>query len=255
MGSGIVATYCVYEATRFFEESVARIYPLVDNILILLNTCPWNGTQNIDRVRDTYRRILDMEDLERKIITITQHWETQHEERNFGLDFIRSLGKKWCFIIDDDELYNRDDLSKFFSSIDPKGHGAYLFKHLIYWKTEKLVINAIQLALPAMADVNHVVFNDKRSIIVKNGKTWYTPKESYVLCHHMSYVRDDEEIFRKLRQISESTTNTDANKNYWFYHKWLNWNPDTINLHPFNPESFPKAVPVEQSLYRLKNYD
>ena len=60
-----------------------------------------------------------------------------------------------------------------------------------------------------------------------------------VICYHMSYVLTDEEVKRKLETWGHTN---DFNIYQWYENKWLNWNENSIGLHPIQPNAWFKAV-------------
>lgn len=247
------AVYCVYENSGFLAESVRRVYPLMDKILFLLNFQPWNGKGNDKLLLRTYQDILEMFDPYGKFEVVSGYWKTETEQRNYGLQRLRDRGIEWCGIIDDDELYNYTELGSQIHRMKngSKDVGVYLAPQKIYWKERKYAISNLIDAMPTFCRTDRQVnFCESRAVNVNWG-SWYTFQPDELVCHHFSYVRDDEMMKRKIGSFSHARDFTD---NRWFNEVWMKWSPEMLNLHPNNDatDSFKQAVPVEQTPYPLE---
>lgn len=248
------AVYCVYENSGFLAESVRRVYPLMDKIIFLLNFQPWNGKGNDALLLRTYQDIVEMFDPHNKMEVVSGFWKSEADQRNYGLKLLRDRGIEWCGIIDDDEMYNYLELKVQIERManGPKENGVYLAPQKIYWKERKYAISNLIAAMPTFCrtDPHQLYFCEARAINVNFG-AWYTFYPSELVCHHLSYVRDDEMMQRKIRTFSHAQDFTD---NRWYNNVWAKWTPEMLDLHPNqdNPASFKQAVPVEQTPYPLE---
>ena len=254
MSNKIAAVYCVYEDSGFLHESVRRIYGLMDKIVFLVNFKPWNGNGDSKYIQDTYSTILNIFDPDKKIEIISAYWETEADQRNFGLDHLHKNEINWCFIIDDDEMYNYEDLKKaIHEKIYKSTEVVFLSPHQIYWKTRNFCIDQIALALPSFCktDRNLLYFNEARAIRVNQGYSWYTFKPVDLVCHHFSYVRSDEQMERKIQNFSHA----DPSLKNWYKDVWLKWQINSEDLHPNsdNRGSFKKAVSALESPFKLEH--
>ena len=77
--SKIGAVYCVYEDSGFLTESIQRIYPLMDKILILVGFAPWNGKATHSISLKTHETILKIPEPNNKIEVLSKRWLTEHE--------------------------------------------------------------------------------------------------------------------------------------------------------------------------------
>jgi hypothetical protein len=57
--------------------------------------------------------------------------------------------------------------------------------------------------------------------------------------HHLSYVRTDEDMLKKISTFSHSN---EFDFYQWYLTKWLNWTPERLDLHPVVPEQFKQAI-------------
>src|SRR5262245_44262688 len=187
------AQYCVYEDSGFLAESVRRIYPMMDKILFLVGLEPWKGQGNVKYPAETLKTIATLPDPQKKFVVISKYWATEAEQRNDGLATLHALGCDWCLIVDDDEMFNRDHLHVAKDIISRETQAtAFLLAQLIYWKDRRTVIENLTFSLPAFASTvpGQVYFTVGRCYMVTSGH-WTCFPPDVVLCHHLSYVRDD----------------------------------------------------------------
>lgn len=245
------AVYCVYDACDFLEESVLRVYPLVDRVLFLLNFQSWSGESNTGILQNTYLRILGIPDPDQKIQIFSKSWPDEESQRNSGLTILKNQNIEWCLVVDDDEMFNRSALKLVFSSLDSAEHAAYLFYHQIYWKNRDTIIEGLFGSFPSLMRTDgSVYFNENRTILVKKGHTWFTISDKNIVCHHFSYIRPKETMLQKVKLFSHAKDlRTD-----WYEKKWLNWQSDLTDLHPIQPPVFKRAIPLSESLYRLEKF-
>jgi hypothetical protein len=249
--SKVAAVYVVYEDSGYLTESVRRAYYCVDKILFLLNFNPWNGTPNNSGLVETYKTVLNMYDPLKKIEIISASWVTEEEQRNFGLRHLRKNEIDWCFIIDDDEMYNFHDLKNQITRVKNDSNSVYLSPHQVYWKTRNWAIGNLVEALPSFAKTDgSVYFTKARAVMVERGNSWHTFLSSELICHHLSYVRSDDKMLRKIRTFSHA----DDIKDVWYDKVWMKWTPDMEKIHPNqdNPGSFSKAVDAQTLSRKLE---
>lgn len=247
----VAAVYVVYEDSGYLTESVRRVYYCVDKILFLLNFNPWNGTPNDAGLVDTYRTILNMYDPLKKIEIVSESWKTEEDQRNFGLHHLKRNDIDWCFIIDDDEMYNFTDLSKQIDRIKTDTNSVYLSPHQVYWKTRHWAIGNLVEALPSFTRTDgSVYFTKARAVMVERGNTWHTFTPNELICHHLSYVRSDEKMLRKIRTFSHA----EDIKDVWYDRIWMKWTPAMEKIHPNqdNPGSFTKAIDAQKLSRKLE---
>lgn len=249
--SKVAAVYVVYEDSGYLTESVRRCYYCVDKILFLLNFHPWNGSLNNAGLMNTYQTIVNMYDPLKKIEIVSKSWKTEEDQRNFGLQHLREGGIDWCFIIDDDEMYNHTDLHQQIEKIKKDKHSVYLSPHQVYWKTRNWAIANLVEALPSFTKTDgSAYFSKARALIVQHNHTWHTFSPDELICHHLSYVRSDEKMFRKITTFSHA----EDLKNSWYDKVWMQWSPQMENIHPNQdkPSSFTKAIKTEQLSRKLE---
>ena len=245
----IGAVYCVYENSGYLEESIRRIYELMDKIIILLNPKPWNSEGNDAIPKETFGQLSQIFDPLNKIEIVSKYWDSEAAQRNDGKLRLHQAGIKWCLIIDDDEFYNFDALQQVVISLPQSPHYVLLAPHRIYWKTPDYAIENLVGALPAICRTSptETTFTTARMMHVLGG-SWDVGN---LTCHHYSYVRSDAQLKRKIETFSHAH---DFSFKDWYEDIWLKWTPEMTNLHP-NPAdrgSFSKAVPTETITNRLE---
>jgi hypothetical protein len=220
-GKSVGAVYCTYEDSGFLAESVARIYPLMKCILFLLNRKMWRGGEYPDILTETFRTIITLPDPDKKLVVVWGAWDHENEQRNFGLKYLRQEGVEWCLVVDDDELYNRAQLEFVFEHrMIQEAQAAYLFNIQTYWKRRDLMVDMSMWAVPCLVSTKEgkIRFNENRMVVVYCD-TWNALPPDDVVCHHMSYVRTDEKMLRKLQGFSHSSDGLIK----WYEDVWLKW--------------------------------
>lgn len=248
------AAYCVYNACSFLPESVQRIYPFVDKVIFLVNFNPWLGVPFQGSLKDTLSMILDIPDEENKFEIVVEYWGNEAEQRNAGLMLLREQHIDWCLIIDDDELYNRNEIENVKHMLDAAVHAAYLIYHQIYWKDRNTLLEGENGMLfgsfPTFARTDGTVnFNENRMILVNKEHTWFTLAAEVMVCHHMSYIRTDEEMCRKIQNFSHANDVIPD----WYERVWLG-NVNT-NLHPSVGPRFKRTLSISGSDYVLQPWE
>lgn len=248
---GVGAVYCVYENSAFLQESIRRVYELVDSVIILVNCRPWNGVPIPDAPLKTISDIHNLFDPDHKIQVVSKYWRSEAEQRNFGNKLLHSMGLPWCLIIDDDEMYNYQELKKVLQSLGSISHRVLLSYQKIYWKSRQYSIRNVGPALPVLCktDPKDVGFSHARMVEVSGG-TWQALPAEQLLCHHLSYVRSDEQMHRKITTFSHAHEHPMLE---WYKNIWLRWTPEMVNLHP-NPDapwSFDQAVATDQGVEKI----
>jgi len=248
----IGAQYCVYEDSGFLSESVHRIYPLMDKIVFLIGLEPWKGEGTRALPAETLKLIASLPDPDKKFVISSRYWVTEAEERNDGLAMLHALGCDWCLIVDDDEMFNRKELYAVKDIISrEKKSTAFLLSQVIYWKDRETAIENPTLALPAIASTapGEIFFNEGRCYMVGSGRWTVFPHE-VIMCHHLSYVRSEEKMRRKLSAFSHAA----ETKADWMDRVWMRWTWQMENLHPNPkaPETFRRAVPARNMPWKLE---
>jgi hypothetical protein len=223
----------------------------MDYVIILIDKVPWNGAPDGQILQETYRKAREIDDPDAKIEVITKYWKTEADERNYGLQLLHQKGIEWMFLVDEDELFNTRELREFLPTIDVEKFSVYLFTHQMYWKNKDTVLiqqDGTILSAIICTKPGRLVFTEARMITVFEGKGWESVDPNKVVCHHMSYVRTDEQMFRKISTFSHA----DMIIKDWYGRIWLGWHEGMTDLHPVNPTSFKGTIPALQAKYKLE---
>lgn len=215
---------------------------------------PWNGLGDRRFPKETLDKIMSWDDPEKKFVIVSRSWESEHQQRNEGLRILHDEGCDWCLLIDDDECYNRFELSNMLGHISNAAWSngrasAFVLRQLIYWRDRDTVIENLTGAMPHFISTRpgDVTFVSGRNFQIHGG-VFNDIHEDSLLCHHLSYVRDESQMRRKFSWFSHAKEIDQT----WIDRVWLNWKPEMENLHPMNPSSFVRAVPASSVPWRLE---
>ena len=92
-----------YNEEQYIGACIKQFKGLINKHLVLLSTKPWNGqAYNKDRTEQIARSL--------SAEVIMQFWQTEHEQRNWGLAYLYNYD--YVFIVDADEMYSKLDIEK-----------------------------------------------------------------------------------------------------------------------------------------------
>ena len=245
----ICAGYCVYENSGFLEESVYRVYPLMDKILFSLNTRPWNGDPDNNILAETYNTIINMPDPDKKFIIVSGNFGSEPQQRNHSRKIMFEQGMDWLWTIDDDEHYNRADMARAIEEIKRLADNVVCVcvGQKVYWKERGYCIDKLVQPMPHIVrtDPTLMFHNLARDVLVGSGKTWANFPADLVICHHFSYIRPDDKMYRKITMFTHASEMRPS----WYTDVWLKWNLDMENIFPLHDGvAFKKAVPANTVL-------
>jgi hypothetical protein len=182
-----------------------------------------------------------------KIEIIEGVWDTEEAQRNACLDSAKRDGMDYLFIHDADEFYTHEDFKKMIQwiSLNPN-YSLYRCPWYNFWRSYDYV--TIKEDGNLIAGYPDICVNLKHNLRFQNKRT--ATKDNIgvidnVICYHMSYVLTDEEVKRKLETWGHTN---DFNIYSWYENKWLNWNENSIGLHPIQPNAWYKAVKYNGTL-------
>lgn len=233
----IAALYCVYHDDIWLPYSYASIYSAVDAIYFFVSDRPWNGPKTDNA--NTLSCIEALEDPQKKKRIISGSWDNQVDQRNFSVAQTVLDGFQYGFVVDADEIYETAELKNMFAyAVSKPEVEVWHCKMLTYWDSPDYRIDPpephdppilIKLGSCGFVETRNPVSNSHELIPAKYG-----------VCHHLSYARPDDLIYRKIHAISAAP---DIRKD-WYENVWLEWkkNPDLTNLHPVHPPHYQRAV-------------
>lgn len=185
-----------------------------------------------------------------KVVMASTEWD----HRNCALSWIRvkmpDVDRVW--LVDTDEFYSDAEFELIRQAVEQTEADSWYINRETYWKTPLWKI--------APPEPVHSCFCiDPRRV---TAFTWIrTPhpfgqllkdrecqKEVPLLVdgpkqHHLSAVRTDEGMARKLAAFSHAGEVVPG----WFDRVWKGWTPEMEDLHPTHPANWKKAVPVEEA--------
>lgn len=233
----------LFDVDYFIDHYMSNCSPFFDKIYAAYSIKPWSynkteilNSTSLDAIRAKWGH---------KLTIIEGFWATEEEQRNACIDQALRDGYDYLAIQDDDEFYLESDYQALLDSISAnKDYDQYKTRWNTFWKRTDYVLargnnpaaDSVTFALNIGKGVRFV---DKRA---SNAKTTL---QTNFICYHMSYVRSDSYIFRKINTWGHST---EFNRDKWFQDKWLAWYPEKHNLHPVEPAMWTKAIPFRGSL-------
>lgn len=245
MEKGSVAAVCVvYDDIRWLPQMIASTYDEVAALYFLVGEKSWNGvpSSNLKTIEflETEKKERDPND---RIHIIRGNWESETDQRNDGLSILREAGYEYCLIIDTDEIYSQQHLRQMIRHIrENPSVVVWQATFFAYWKSLQYRIDPPESYLPTVfvkpegASFSHyrLTTGEPRGVI---------PPDIGV-CHHLSYARSDDEIYRKITTFSH----VDEMQPDWFDRVWKGWdnNHDMLNIHPTHPYAYLRAIKVER---------
>lgn len=220
-----VLTVC-YRDERFIRTCVRQFRPLVHRHIVLISEKPWHGEQ------EPLDSCGDIATFENARVTLGD-WESEADQRNAGMAQLADCD--WIIVCDTDERWLHDDIIALRDFLETQRCPAFGIGRLkTYWKNTHTIVDPEESGGLIVAVKPGVWFTEKRCIDSQWG---FLPKD--IVMHHLSYVRTDEEMKRKITTFEHQHEIIPG----WYENKWLN---GTENLHPVNPESFKGLKNVDE---------
>ena len=213
--------------------------------LILVSKKPWRGNHIMDEtwvLAKTYNQNGEV---------IIDEWPGQAEQFNYGLELLESEGIDWALIVDADEFYTPEDIGRLVGQIRNTDYDAILATHMdVYWKTPEYKVIPDQNDMPVIAIKTSKRFKNKREV---EDTVITTNAHRAVTLHHLSYVRTDKGMKKKIDSFEHSG---EFDREQWYNDVWIWWNPDAKFLHPTVPPKFEQALynPIPDELQRVINW-
>jgi hypothetical protein len=233
-----------YNQDKWIMRNIENSYPHVDRIYVGYSKVPWNydpesrssrlNTFDINIIKDSKYRD--------KIKIIEGDWIYEFEERNQILEMAKKDGMDYLMIHDADEFYFHDDFEKLKKVVlDNPGYDSYVVQLLTFWKTFKYVlvtprrIEEKKIMSGQISGMAETVLDLSKKlkfthIRYSGAKRFLILEKTDLIFYHASYVLTDNEVYNKIKTWAHRN---DFNPDQWYQEKWLNWTPETKNLHPF----------------------
>lgn len=233
-----------YREERFIEGCIDQFHPFDLYHIVLHSLSSWSGKHEQE---DQTKALAE----NAGAVVYSRSWETEAEQFNFGLSKLQNFD--WVIICDADERYRKKDIELLLGHLEfmsrySNCQGVKTNNWSVYWKNTNYELTPKQIDYPLIAvrpDVKFVNARDPGSILIE-----YV----YTKMYHFSYVRTDEEMWRKISNFSH---HAEFDKENWFNNKWLRWSPEMEDLHPVVPSQFKQAlyVPCSEEIKRFLPHD
>lgn len=209
-----------------YIKATLQSFKDVDYKLVLIGNKPWYGPEfpkdDTEQIASKYA----------DNVVVTE-FLTEHEQRNYGLKLLKDYDYVWT--IDGDELYDYKQVKNTQEFIKRQlPNFCYCSNINTYWKTIDYEVfprddhKAVVITQPKST------FKDFRNI----GHDGYVLPENMLTMYHLSYVHSDEKILQKISNF----THRNEIKHNWYEQKWLKWDENTTDLHPYSINKWKKVI-------------
>jgi len=242
------ATYfMLFGQNKWLKPHLENIFPHFDKIYVLYGEKPWSAYNPEARKLFPKNPVSDLSILKKepycdKVELIYGTWDSEEQQRNAAIRRATKDGFHFLFDIDLDEFYFHEDLEKikFELSVLSSVHNRFLVPVITFWRSFKYAVEAYDRPFPVCADIEIAVdlrtnpkhINKRRVLGQENA---YIVKSCR--CFHGSYVLSDEEAYLKIKTWGHAHQVVSN----WYEEKWLNWTPETTDIHPVYPHVWPRA--------------
>lgn len=247
MNIGVITV--AFNEERFIGPCIKQFDGFNFPHLIMVSSKPWRGEYEMDNTWILSKMYINNGEV------IVGDWPSQADQFNEALSIFEFEGIDWALIVDADEFYTTEDIGRLVGQIRTTEYDAILANRMeVYWKTPEYKIASEQLDYPAIAIKTSKRFRDKRSV----ESNVITTNSKKITLHHMSYVRSDEDMLKKIHSFEHSH---EFDLDSWYKNKWLTWEWYMYNknrdLHPTVPSKFNTAigVPAPKEIQELIKWD
>lgn len=223
-----------YNEGRYILPCLRQIPRWVEKVLLIADENPWGG-ERAKMAHLTFEHAHDYCDgrveIQRRI-----HFSTEHLARTWSLG--RLYDFDWVIILDADEFYTPEDWGKMKDALENASSEADVMRceFITYWKDFEHRFEPPDRHRGIIAvNPKHTVFNDRRETVEQMSQ------DAPVFCHHLSWVRDDDEVWQKIQNWEHRY---DFDLNRWFNKVWKAWEPNMVGIRPYGDAST-MAVPCK----------
>jgi len=239
-----IACICVHhEPESMLKACLSQFPEWVGKIVVMVSEEPWHGIRD-EHAMETMRFLTQHPDPRLEVWRM--NWRTESEQRNWGMG--RAADADWALIFDVDEFLTVEDWAKLRSLLKETARKVpcvVASDMLTYWKDMDHVWEPKDAHKPIIAaNPARAAFFDKRCISEQS------MFEAKVTLHHLSWVKTDEEVRRKISHWSHAN---DFDRDEWYDRAWKGWKPEMAGLRPYGSEASTKAVisPIPDSIRSL----
>ena len=233
-----------YNQDKWILKYLQMMGPHVEKIYVGYSELPWGYVRS---KREDFKNKADLSLLKEsdyydKVEIISGEWVHDHAERNECVLAAKRDGFDFLFSLDADEFYHDEDIVKAKQFIlDNPDYDCYRTRWVMYWKSLDYVIDHKGSGVYSPGGPQFVVN------LTRGNKFWkqrrVTGKKRIfldgIICHHVSYIKTDEECWNKLHTFS-GTRNFDAED--WYRNVWLKWDEGMTNFHQRHPKYWKRAI-------------
>lgn len=215
--------------TAFREKWIAQIIEqfdgVADRIVVTVPDHPWHGDYENDDtpIRAKQARVKDSE----LMIIESLEWDSEAEQRNDAQEQLR--GMDYVVVSHGDTFFTRRDLKMAKMFLEQKDSQNLACKTYTYWKNFDTVINP-DILLPTIFVKGDSVFT--HAINVQGMST--TPEVLDLECHHVSWVKTDEEVLAKIKSYGHATEVMPD----WYKDVWKGWHHKMVDIGPTSAKDF-----------------
>ena len=239
----IAAHVLAYNVNSSLREVINNISPHVDKIFIAYPKRPWKYklSERSNRQNPTSLNFIIECSKGHNVEIVQGDWEYDEDTRNACFELAKSQGFDWFILQDADEFFDDEGWDLILKELK-KSKNETFFNTTWYnfWKSSEFVIlnddgdiksQKSNLALRCLQNTKYI----RSGLPNINTK----PKLIDARCYHYGYVRTNLEIETKIKTWTHTN---EFDNEAWYSNKWLNWNKNTLNLHPTNPNTWKKAI-------------
>ena len=208
---------------RFLPAVMGQLLRVVDRCVLVRPSRSQSGAPV---------KLAPVPDLDARVNVLEGNWTSEAETRNAGKDYLSDCD--YVFLVDSDEILLDRDLDRLKALAELRDFKVIAVKLLTYWKTPEYRIDP-----PEDGTIKMVLRRDVPVVGVREVRESSHVAEG-VICHHLSYVRTDEEILEKMRLSGHAR----EFRSGWYEEVWKAWdsNRNLENLHPVHPSAYRRAI-------------
>lgn len=274
--SNVAVMLLMYDCDKFILNAIDNCAPYVSKIFILYSEYPWS-TYN-QNARNEFRNptklnILNKSLFKNKIEVIQGKWDAEEQAREECRRLAVKQGFDYLIVQDADEFYLPEDYKKNIEELYELNADVYQCPWITYWKNTDRIIRFRDRKRNSLTEIStcplfaislkkEIPFASRRLPFNLNQ---YNLKKVTGICHHLSFVMSDKEMYSKINTWSHAN----QVKKKWLKYKWLGWTPNSKyigHIHPTEmydtvhskyklPKEASSVIVGEQTQYKLSSLE